>query len=59
MNIYDIYSKVIASCQHPFLVVDQAPELTAPDKLYAKSGSITVTDGVAFPACTVFFSRAF
>ena len=36
MNIYDIYSKVIASCQHPFLVVDQAPELTAPDKLYAK-----------------------
>ena len=36
MNIYDIYSKIIASCQHPFLVVDQAPELTAPDKLYAK-----------------------
>ena len=57
MNKYEIFSKVIASCRHPFIVVDKAPELTAPDMLYAKlwqdNGKrwccLSRIDGIFFP----------
>lgn len=63
---YDVYSKVIASCQHPFHVVDQAPELTAPDKLYAKVWldnsnrwcCLSRLDGIFFPCILTASSPA-
>ena len=66
MNIYDIYSKIFASCQHPFIVVDQAPELTAPDMYNAQvwldnSGKwccLSRLDGVFFPCVLTPFSEA-
>ena len=63
---YDVYSKVISSCQHPFHVVDQAPELTAPDKLYAKVWldnsnrwcCLSRLDGIFFPCILTASSPA-
>lgn len=63
---YDIFSKIIASCQHPFIVVDQAPELTVADPLYAKvwrdSGGrwccLSRFEGIFFPCILSASSQA-
>ena len=63
---YDNFSKIIASCQHPFVVVEQAPEFTAPDLNYAQVWRdnsnrwccLSRLDGVFFPCLLTASSEA-
>ena len=66
MNKYDMFSKIIASCRHPFIIEDQAPELTEPDLLYAKIWKdssnkwccLSRFEGVFFPCLLTAYSEA-